>query len=219
MHLISVNAGRPRYLARHDFRGLTGIFKEPVAGAVAVTPEGVAGDTVCDTQHHGGLDQAVYVYGGEDYAWWAQELGRSLEPGTFGENLTVHGLEGSSFAVGDRLQVGSVVLEVTGPRIPCSTLAARMDEPAFIRRFREAERPGFYCRVSVPGTLQAGDPVRWEPYPGERVTVLELFQAAYRDDLPPDALRRILAVPVAVRLRVRMERRLARLLAGGRGLE
>ncbi len=218
MYLLSVNVGRPRYLARGDFRGLTGIFKEPVSGAVAVHPEGVAGDTVCDTQHHGGPDQAVYVYGSVDYDWWAAELGPPLAPGTLGENLTVHDLEASGFAVGDRLHVGSTVLEVTGPRIPCSTLAARMDDRTFIRRFREAERPGFYCRVLVPGVLQAGDPVRWEPYAGERITVLELFRAAYQEDFTVEALRRILAAPVAARLRLRMERRLERLLAVQRGL-
>ena len=102
---------------------------------------GLESDTICDTENHGGVDQAVYVYGVPDYDWWAEALAKPLQPGTFGENLTVSDLESAGLQVGDRLEVGTVVLEVTSPRVPCVTLAARMEDPTFVKRFRAGGAP------------------------------------------------------------------------------
>ena len=89
MHLLSINIGAARAVDETRPHDLTGIYKEPVAGPVQVTTYGLPGDTIVSTKHHGGPDQALYVYGGADYAWWAAELGREFAPGTFGENLTI----------------------------------------------------------------------------------------------------------------------------------
>ena len=124
MELISVNIGRAEPIKKAKKSGVTGIFKRPLQAGGHIGPEGLDGDVIVDTESHGGPDQAVYVYGTNDYAWWSAALGRDLEPGTFGENLTIGGLESAQFNIGDRLQLGDVILEVTAPRIPCSTLAA-----------------------------------------------------------------------------------------------
>ena len=147
MHILSINIGATRTIGNANVSGQTGIYKLPVAGPVQVTADGLADDAIVDTRNHGGPDQAVYVYGGADYAWWAAELGRELAPGTFGENLTISDLESAALAIGDRLHVSGVILEVTAPRIPCWKLAQRMGDPGFVKRFRAAERPGAYCRV------------------------------------------------------------------------
>ena len=144
-----------------------------------VTADGLADDTIVDTRNHGGPDQAVYIYGGTDYAWWSVELGRELAPGMFGENLTISDLESAPLAIGDRLHSGGVILEVTAPRIPCWKLAQRMGDPGFVKRFRAAERPGAYCRVVRVGSIRAGEPVTLVPYAGERVTVAEIFRDYY----------------------------------------
>ena len=125
--------------------------------------------------HHGGPDQAVYVYGIPDYEWWSENLQQELKPGTFCENLTFTQLPCDALSIGDRFLVGSVVLEVTAPRIPCVTLARRMGDTEFVRKFIDAERPGVYCRVLQTGTLQVGDAVGYAPYTGETVSVLELI--------------------------------------------
>ena len=91
MHILSINIGAARTIGNANVSGQTGIYKLPVAGPVQVTADGLADDAIVDTRNHGGPDQAVYVYGGADYAWWAAELGRELTPGTFGENLTISG--------------------------------------------------------------------------------------------------------------------------------
>src|SRR5687768_2572609 len=106
MKLISVNLGEQRTLQRKDRVEITGIFKIPTPEAVKVTKLGLEGDVVFDKKDHGGPDQAVYVYGAADYEWWAKELGREFVPGTFGENLTIGGLESTSFNIGDYLHVG-----------------------------------------------------------------------------------------------------------------
>ncbi len=213
MHLVSVNVGREQALSHAKASGKTGIFKRPVDAPVPVTALGLPGDTICDTENHGGVDQAVYVYGLPDYHWWSAELGRDLAPGTFGENLTVADLESADLSIGDRLHIGRVVLEVTAPRIPCVTLARRVGDPAFLKRFRVAERPGVYCRVLSEGMVRAGDAVRHEPYAGEPLTVRALFRAFFEPPRDVATLRRQLAAPIAIRDRMEKEQLLRELLA------
>ncbi len=213
MQLFSVNIGRGQPLQNAKASGKTGIYKLPVSAPVQVTSNGLAGDAICDTENHGGVDQAVYVYGTPDYVWWSGVLGRELSPGAFGENLTITGLESARLCIGDRLHVGSVILEVTAPRIPCVTLAARMGDPSFVKRFREAERPGLYCRVIQEGDVQVGDPVTLERYRGETITAIELFRDFFSADLNEETIRRHLAAPIAVRARAEKEKKLGELLA------
>ena len=212
MHLLSVNVGQERPIRTARGTGRTGIYKLPVDHPVLVTDQGLAGDVISDTRHHGGADQAVYVYGARDYDWWFTRLGDPFSPGTFGENLTIGDLESSRFSIGDRLHVGAVILEVTAPRIPCATLAARMNDPAFVKTFRQAERPGFYCRVIRPGYVQAGDPVTVEPYTGETVTIIEMFRDYYAPDHREEAIRRYLNAPIAIRSRQEKEQALSEVL-------
>src|SRR5579859_2956620 len=179
MQLLSVNVGQVQPIKNAKESGKTGIYKIPTTMPVRITPTGLEGDAIVDVENHGGVDQAVYVFGGTDYEWWSKTLERALTPGTFGENLTISELESASLSVGDRLRVGAVLLEVTGPRIPCVTLAARMGDPTFVKRFRQAERPGAYCRVIEPGVVRMGDPVALEQYRGETVTVLYIFRLFY----------------------------------------
>ena len=190
----------------------SGIGKQPVAGPVEVCPLGLAGDLIASKKHHGGPDQAVYVYGESDYAWWEEHLGRSLEPATFGENLTVTGLESGGARVGDRMHVGGgVVLEVTCGRIPCNTLRARMGIRGFTRTFREAGRPGLYCRVLATGPVQAGDDVRYERTAEPTIGVLEFIDLFYEQAPTSAQLERALAAPICLRGRREHERQLAAL--------
>ena len=197
MRLASVNVGPELPIENAKKSGVTGIFKRPVRGPVEITSNGLAGDSICDTENHGV----------PDYAWWSEALGRELPPGTFGENLTISGFESMGVFIGDRLYVGAeVVLEVTAPRIPCVTRAARMGDPAFLRRFRRAERPGVYCRVLNEGRVEASDTVALRRYRGEGVTAVEVFRDFFDPDGSEGTIRRHLAVPIAVRDRVEKKR-------------
>lgn len=211
MKLISINIGQEQTLARPGKTEQTGIFKTAVSGSAHISQDGLPGDFIGDSKNHGGPDQAIYVYGGQDYEWWAAELGRELAPGTFGENLTIAGLACADFAVGDILQIGEVTLQVTAPRIPCGTLAGRMEDPQFAKRFRHSERPGFYCRVLREGQVQAGQDVSLERYSGERISILEMMRDYYEPVLSRESIQRYLAAPIALRSREKKHEQLDKL--------
>ncbi|MGA8246375.1 MAG: MOSC domain-containing protein [Nocardioides sp.] len=160
----------------------TGIDKRPVNGPVSVGPLGLAGDSILDTANHGGLLQAVYACAAEDLAWWRSELAdehaHPVTPGSFGENLTVEGIDVNGARAGDRWTIGTVVLEVTAPRIPCSTFAGFMAVPRWVKRFALAERPGAYLRVVTPGEVTAGDAVSVSAA-ADGPTISEVFAAHY----------------------------------------
>jgi MOSC domain-containing protein YiiM len=213
MKLLSINIGTERTQQVGSEIETTGIFKISTQEPVQISTLGIKNDFIASKKHHGGPDQAVYVYGAADYEWWSKELGRELGPGTFGDNLTISNLESAKFNIGDRLQVGSAVIEVSAPRIPCATLAACMGDPKFVKIYRRAERPGLYCRVNREGTVQAGEDVSLEPFAGEIVTVIEIFRDYYKSDKDESTLRRFLRSPIAIRARKDIEEDLQKLLA------
>jgi MOSC domain-containing protein YiiM len=189
----SVNvSGGIREVAHHDRVVATGIFKEPVAGRVALRGVNLEGDEQADRTVHGGPDRAVYAYAAEDLAWWEGELGRDVPAGSMGENLTTSGLDVTGAVVGERWRIGDVVLEVSAPRIPCFKLGIRMGDPRFQRRFARAERPGAYLRVAAEGTLGAGDPITVERRPEHGVTVALVSRAYFVDK---GLARRLLDAP------------------------
>lgn len=213
MKLISLNIGQRRTQQNGGKQETTGIYKIPMQGKVTITSLGIVEDFIGSPKHHGGLDQAVYVYGAADYAWWSKVLGKELEPGTFGDNLTISEMESADFNIGDRLHLGEVILEVTAPRIPCSTLATRMGDPQFVKRYRDAERPGVYCRVIVEGEIEAGVEVTVQKSEGEAAGTIEVFRDWYEKDKDEATLRRFLRSPIASRARRKLESQLERLLA------
>jgi MOSC domain-containing protein YiiM len=169
--VISVNVGRAGAL-RVGTRVLhSGFVKRPVAGAVAARGVNLEGDEQGDREHHGGTGQAVYAYAAEDAAWWAAELGQALAPGAFAENLTLEGIDVTAARIGERWTIGSVELQVTGPRIPCAKLGASLGDPRLVRRFARAGRPGAYLAIVREGTLEAGDAIEVVHRPAHDVTV------------------------------------------------
>jgi MOSC domain-containing protein YiiM len=157
--VVSVNVGRPAPLATGRRVIESAIVKAPVEGPVAVRGVNLEGDDQADRSVHGGPDQAVYAYASEDIAYWSEQLGRELAPGVFGENLTTTGIEVSGARIGERWRIGTVELRVTGPRIPCFKLEARIGVPGLQKAFLHAGRPGAYFAITREGELQAGDAV------------------------------------------------------------
>jgi len=208
MKLISINLGQERTLYRKDRTEQTGIFKFATDAPVKVTRLGLEGDVIISKRHHGGPDQAVYVYGTADYEWWSKELRKDIVPGTFGENLTISELESATFNIGDYLHLDEVTLQVTAPRIPCNTFATRMDDPAWVKKFRAAERPGLYCRVIEAGFIQVGDNVSAENYTSETISVLQMYRDYYRNDKSKETLIQHLNAPIAIRARRELEKEL-----------
>jgi MOSC domain-containing protein YiiM len=179
--VLSVNVGEPREIEWLGRTASTAIWKEPVDGRVQVSSLNLTGDRQADPRFHGGTDKAVYAYAEEDYDWWSEELGRRVATGTFGENLTLTGLDVTCAVIGDRWRVGSALLEVTGPRTPCWKLGARMESVEFPVYFAAAGRPGAYLRVLEEGELGAGDEVEVVHRPGHRLTIAAVAEIYHGD--------------------------------------
>jgi MOSC domain-containing protein YiiM len=188
----SVNVGTPREVSWRGRMVRTAIWKAPVAGRVRVRGVNVDGDDQADREVHGGVDKALYAYAAEDLDWWSGQLGRELGPGSFGENLTVRGLDVSGTLVGERWRAGSTLLEVSQPRTPCFKLGIRMGSQRFPRRFAAAGRPGAYLRILEEGELAAGDPVEVVHRPGHGLTVAEVARIYHADHA---GAARLLEVP------------------------
>ena len=168
--VLSVNVGRPSEFEYNGRPAKSAIWKSPVYGRVQARGVNLDGDDQADRRAHGGADKAVYAYAIEDTRWWEKELSRSLQYGGFGENLTTEGVTVNDALVGERWAIGTTVLEVSEPRVPCWRLGVRMNDQMFVRRFTEALRPGAralgpslrqtrpFLRDSTPAsaTIQAG---------------------------------------------------------------
>ena len=179
--LLSVNVGGIRQFDYHGRPAASAIWKSPVASRVAARGVNLEGDDQADREAHGGPDKAVYAYAIEDTRWWEEELGRSLEHGEFGENLTTEGIDVTNALVGERWEIGSTVLEVSEPRVPCWRLAVRMEDNGFPRQFTKAGRPGTYLRIAVEGTLGSGDEIRVVERPDHDLTIGDIFRIFTRD--------------------------------------
>jgi MOSC domain-containing protein YiiM len=196
--VTSVNVMREPIEGYHR---MTGIDKYPVAGPVQVGSAGLAGDRQF-ARSHGGPDRAVYAYAEADREFWEAELGRTIQPGWFGENLDTRGLAVTDAEIGEQWRIGSVLLQVQQPRTPCENLSTRVGIEDFHLRFNATGRVGAMLRVLEPGHLQVGDQVRVTSRPGHGVTI-----GRYLTDPEPQALRRLLdsqlrlARPVGARVR------------------
>lgn len=179
--VLSVNVGVAREFEFNGRPARSAIWKSPAVGRIGVRGINLAGDEQADRKAHGGPDKAVYAYAIEDYRWWEEALGRTLEHGEFGENLTTQGVDVSGALIGERWRVGSVFLEVSEPRIPCWRLGVRMHDATFPRRFFEALRPGSYLRILEEGELGAGDVIEVIDKPVDGLTVQDVFRIFFRD--------------------------------------
>ena len=157
--------------------GQTGIDKRPISGAVRFENEQVHGDVIGDKSAHGGYDQAVYAYAREDADWWEQEIALTIENGRFGENLTTQGVDVSAAVIGERWRVGSVILEVSQPRIPCRTFAGFWKRPTLIKEFMAAGKPGTYLRIIQEGEITAGDEIEIIHLPSHGITIADVYAA------------------------------------------
>ena len=157
--------------------GRTGIDKRSVSGAIEFKDNGVVGDRVIDTNVHGGYEQAVYAYAREDAQWWEKEINEEIPAGRFGENLTTEGIDVNAALIGEQWKIGSVILEVSQPRIPCRVFAGFWKRATLIKDFTQSGRPGTYLRIIQEGKAQAGDSIEVIFKPNHTVTISDLFAA------------------------------------------
>lgn len=187
------------------------IAKQPVTGPVAIGPEGLAGDEQGDRRVHGGPDKAIHHYPRDHYATWQDEVGAHLllqAPGAFGENISTTGVTEADLCLGDRLQLGTALVEVSQARQPCWKLSDRFGVADMARRVQDSGRNGWYYRVLEPGTVQAGDALMLLDRPHPQWPLPRLAELLYRRVLDAGELRAALALPLVPSWRKLIERRL-----------
>lgn len=213
MQLLSVNVGRPRTIEWNGRAITTAIFKQPVAGPVALAGVNLAGDQQADLNVHGGPNKAVYAYDAAHYAYWRQQLARpDWPPGLFGENLTTEGLPDAVVRVGDLFGIGTARLRAVQPRQPCYKLNARFGDAGMAARFTQAGRAGIYFRVEQPGTVRAGDAIELLEAAATDITIEVLTQLSFGPNPNADLLAAAAVLPhLPPSVRARLHNRLTQL--------
>lgn len=197
MKIISVNVGLPRVVMSNGEPVSTGIFKEPVAGRLALRTLNLDGDRQADLSVHGGPSKAVYVYPSEHYDYWKREFPEKKLPwGMFGENFTTAGLFESELNIGDKFRVGSAVVMVTEPRMPCYKLGIKFGRSDIVKRFLASERTGFYFAVLQEGEVGVGDPIELIEGSKNSVRVSDITLLYTREKHNAGLLRRAIEVEV-----------------------
>ena len=194
MKVLSVNVGAIREVNWRGEEVTTAIWKHPVDGRVAMRGVNLVGDDQADREVHGGPDKAVYAYAREDYDAWRDRHGVETMPGLFGENLTVEGVDLVHAVVGERWEVGTALLEIAQPRLPCFKLGIRMGDARFPRRFQAEGRMGAYLRIIREGDVGAGDSIAVVARPEHDITLADMV-GALRDPAKRELLRRVPGLP------------------------
>jgi MOSC domain-containing protein YiiM len=192
--LISLNVGRPHLMVYKGVTINTGIFKKPVSGRIALRTLNLDGDRQADLSVHGGPYKAVYAYPSEHYTYWRKELPEANLPwGALGENFTTEGLREEELHIGDRFRVGSSVLVVRQPRMPCYKLAAKFQRDDMIERFLHSGRSGFYFSVEQEGEVGDGDSFELISQDREGVTIAEMNRLFFREKYDRNLLQKAIA--------------------------
>jgi MOSC domain-containing protein YiiM len=190
-----LNIGMPQKENFHGKEYVTGICKRPVSGPLRLTALGFEGDGVGDRKNHGGSDKAVCVYGLDHYPYWAGVLGITMPMAAFGENFSAEGLREQDVRIGDVFRIGTAVVQVSQPRQPCGTLAARYGRADFVKVVSDSGRTGFYVKVLVEGMVQAGDEMVIAEQDPHGVTVDFANRIWYQERGNREGIKRVLSVP------------------------
>jgi MOSC domain-containing protein YiiM/ferredoxin-NADP reductase len=207
--VVSLNTGEPRLVTYRGMSFRTGILKTPIDAPLTLKRCNFTGDGQADLSAHGGIDKAVYCYPLEHYDFWRGEIGRAALPmGQFGENVTTAGVLESELRIGDLLRIGTALLQVSEPRIPCYKLVMHMNAGSdFSVRFLAANRTGFYCRVLEEGTVAPDDAITLVSREPSSPTVSEVIAATQFADRDPVKMRRVVkARDISAKWRARVRR-------------
>ncbi|GAA0711995.1 MOSC domain-containing protein [Dactylosporangium roseum] len=213
--VLSVNAGAAAPMRVQGDTIVSGFVKTPTDQVRRIEVGGLAGDDHVDDADD--PDRAVLCYQRRHYDAWSEELGRELAPGMFGEQLTIDGPAEADIRVGDLLRVGSALLAVTQPRIPCRKMAVRLGQDDMPVRYMRSGRVGFFCKVLQPGDVRAGDGIELVRRGPDELTVAQLAAVLHSDEPDPALVGRVLQATVLPELvRAKLTRLLDRAAAQAR---
>lgn len=165
------------------------IDKKPVQGRHNIDALGFIHDAQADPKHHGGVDKAIHHYAREHYARWIAEgeIPMGTKPAAFGENIATLGLTEDTLCIGDKLQFGSAVVQISQGRQPCWKVSQHTANKKMAYLFQTTGRTGWYYRVLDPGSAGEGDTIslleRTQPgWSVKRVTAARLTRKVSQED-------------------------------------
>lgn len=212
MEIVSINVGKPASIQGQNKELFTGIVKSPVSSILYLSGNQLEGDGQADLENHGGPDKALCVYCQEHFAYWEPILGKRLDPGAFGENITASGLLESEVCIGDTFSLGNAIVQVSQPRQPCYKLAERHAFPEFVSKVQTTGFSGYYFRVLQEGELPPNPQIELISRNSMGVTILFVNNILYQDKRNFEGIQHILAVPeLSENLRLSLNKRLAKL--------
>ncbi|OCT16749.1 hypothetical protein A8709_08800 [Paenibacillus pectinilyticus] len=194
MKITSINVGLPQTIQYQGKELTTGIYKTPVSSSLFVSKVQIEGDGQADLNFHGGVDKAICAYPEEHYVYWEKLRGHELEAGTFGENLTIRGLQEHDICIGDTFAIDEVIVQVSQPRQPCHKLAKRMDWPEAALHVQETGYTGYYFRVLKEGYIAPDSEMRLIARDEKAVTVAFANQIKYHDRFNLEAVKRVAGI-------------------------
>lgn len=195
MRIVSINVGLPREVSWKERTVSTGIYKSPVDGPVKLNTLNLEGDGQADLSVHGGPDKAVYAYPAEHYEFWREEISNpELNWGHFGENFTTQGLLEEDVYIGDTFRVGSALIRVSQPRMPCYKLGIRFERADMVKRFLASRRSGFYLSVFEEGTVESGDTIAYVERGRHGISVTDILRLYTSDKEDWATIRRAVEI-------------------------
>lgn len=188
------------------------IAKSPVSVARQVRANGIEGDEQGDLSVHGGADKAIHHYAFDHYvAWRAQVDCKVLDnPGAFGENFSTLGWTEKDVNLGDIVEVGTCVLQISQPRQPCWKLNDRFGHPRIAAMVLATGRTGWYYRVLQEGWVEPGDLMRIVERPFPEWSVRHLSELLFHQRPDARLLKAASHLPLPAPLRMLVRHRLDR---------
>ena len=206
--IYGIFVGEPKTLTDKHGAWRSSIYRDPVEGPVQVLSSGLAGDKATQP-NHGGPDSAICVHLLDHYRFWNGQYGMALQAGDVGENFTLDRISEDQICAGDIVRVGTALVQVSGPRVPCANQARRIGRADWVKLTIRENRTGFYLRVLEAGVVMPGDAWKLEERLNPDGSIVAINRCANLD-FDPDYARRLTQMAgLSDRWKNRMKERLA----------
>lgn len=151
--------GQPKPIGPQN--SLSGIYKEAVEQCF-LTSTGLTGDVQVDKRVHGGPEKALYQFPVENYAILSQALPHLEEAfvsGSIGENIASDGIDDTQVHIGDIVQIGEALVQISQPRRPCWKVNHKYGNGHIAPLLMSQAISGWYYRVLHEGAIKLGDSI------------------------------------------------------------
>ena len=192
-NLVSLNIALPEKINLNggNKKLLTGFFKKRVDVRIFLDESGFHGDGVGDSRIHGGQDLAVCAYFVDHFPFWQAELDREMNPGAFGENLSLSGINEKQINIGDVFRLDEAEIEVSQPRQPCHKLNKVFNLQEMACKVQKTGYTGCYFRVKKTGWVDPDSVLERIQEGSEKISVEMVNVLMFKEKKNPDLLNKV----------------------------